>query len=303
MDPIPAPGQSAGPPPVNVIAPQKSASKNKLFIFGSLGVLIVGIVVAIYLVQSRQGLFAGAWDCTLYNFSVDSQGSITVVNGQSNRSESLQKATVSINGSPVGVFDVPALGPGESVTIGNVDVPSSGEFSWAVVGSVHCSDSGSHIFPTPIPTIEPSPTPIDEEPTPMPTTEPTPEPTPEPTDTPLPTPTDIIPTPTTPIASSPTPTSKPGDPPPAPPNRCNGVCTSDANCAYGEDNVKLICVNNSCRHPSCTDQESCHCAPGWPNNPTPTPARQLAESGNISPTLTVSLTGLVLIGLGLLLAL
>ncbi len=233
---------------------------------------------------------------------------MTVVNGQPNRSESLQKATVSINGAPVGVFDVPALGPGESSTIGIVDVPSSGEFSWSVIGSVHCSDSGSHILPTPIPTVEPSPTPIEEPSptpisTPIPTPIPTVEPTPEPTDAPLPTPTEVVPTPTTAIASSPTPTSRPGDPPPAPPNRCNGVCTSNANCAYGEDNVKLVCVNNTCRHPSCTDQESCHCAPGWPNNPTPTPARQLAESGSISPTLTVSITGLLLIGLGLLLAL
>ncbi|MFA6512495.1 MAG: hypothetical protein WCV86_05240 [Patescibacteria group bacterium] len=303
MDPIPAPGQSFGPPPVNVIAPQKKGPTNKLLIFGTLGVLIIGIVIAIYLVQSRQGFFAGAWNCAEYNFMVDSEGNVTVTNGQT-RNEPPQQATVSINGSPVGVFDVPALSAGQTATLGTVTVPSSGEFTWSVIGSVDCSDSGSHVIPSPSPTevITPSPT---EEVTPTVTVKPTltPTVTVEPTVTPT---TTITPTITTTPTSTPIATSTPSttpDIPPAPPNRCNGECTSSANCTYGEDGVKLICIANRCRHPSCTDQESCHCAPDWPTTPSPTPTQNLAQSGSVNPTLTISLTGILLIGLGILLAL
>jgi len=139
-------------PDVSVISPahKSSSHKNLLIIIGLL-VLITGIIAAVILVQTRQQANIKAWDCDKYNFLVTSIGSVTVTNDQT-VSEPAQKATVYINGSPLATFDVPALEPGQSQTLGTVDVPPSGEFTWSVVGSSDCSDSGSYQGPSATPT-------------------------------------------------------------------------------------------------------------------------------------------------------
>jgi hypothetical protein len=80
----------------------------------------------------------------------------------------------------------------------------------------------------------------------------TPTPTPTGTLTPTPTPTD---TPTPTITPTPTPTPT-GTPTPTPQQwaSCNGTCTTNSDCQSG-----LVCINNSCRNPSCTGQTNCQC--------------------------------------------
>jgi hypothetical protein len=286
-------------PEVSVIRPdKKTISKKNLLIITGLIVLIVGIIAAVILVQLRQEANIQACSCNKYNFLVTSIGSVTVTNDQT-ISEPAQKATVSINGSPVATLDVPALEPGRSATLGTVEVPEPGNFTWSVVGSRYCSDSGSYQGPSPTPSPSPIPSPTPPEATVTPTTTVIPTITEVPTSTPV-----ITQVPTVTTAPSATPTSNPPDNPPSPPNRCNGDCHSDNNCAYAEDGTKLICVNNFCRHQSCTDQISCHCPPAFPTTkPSPTPAQYLAKSGDAMSTVTLTLGGFLLIGLGALLAL
>jgi hypothetical protein len=90
---------------------------------------------------------------------------------------------------------------------------------------------------------------------------PTPTQTPTPTNSPSPT---ATPTNTPTNTPSNTPTNTPS-PTPTPLVGCNNYCTENANCTSG-----LICSENACRNPSCTEQTSCSC-PGVTATPTPTP--------------------------------
>ncbi len=218
------------------------------------------------------------FSCGLYNFDVSDTGIVTVTNDMTHPAQP-QDAKVYINNVLTDTFPAPGLSAGQTATLGTATIPASGTFHWLVRGSVACADDGNRVIPTP--PVNPSPT--------IPAATPTAPITPSPS----------------PIPNSPTPTSKiTVDAPPAPPNRCNGSCTTDANCTYGEDNVKLICVNRLCRHPSCTDQESCHCPASVAAAPTPKASgATLAQSGVVSPTLMTGFAGFILLGLSLLLAL
>jgi len=121
-------------------------------IFGIL--LVAGAVVAgVTMVQNQQLRLGYAWDCSKYNFEVQQDGNVRVLNG-STRNEPGQKADVYIDGNPVNTFDVPALTPGNAADLGRVDVPANGGFSWRVDGTVDCENSGSY---TPQNTLTPSP--------------------------------------------------------------------------------------------------------------------------------------------------
>jgi hypothetical protein len=299
-------------PEVSVVHSDNKRFSKKTLIIGILVILVAGVIAAVLLVQNSQQANIKACDCTKYSFLVTSTGSVTVTNSQT-ISEPAQQATVTIDGSPAGTFDVPALDPGQSQTLGTVNVPG-GNFTWSVVGSKYCHGSGGYqapsATPTPSPTETPSPTPpeISETPIITPTEIPTPTPllpTVTPVTTPIPTVTPLITqVPTATPNPTATPTSNPPDNPPSPPNRCNGDCHSDDNCGYGEDGVKLVCVNNFCRQPSCTDQISCHCPPPISTGqPTPTTTQTLVRTGDASTTIAMTIGGLLLIGLGTLLAL
>jgi hypothetical protein len=107
-------------------------------------------------------------------------------------------------------------------------------------------------------------------------------PTPEDTVTPTPTPTDT-PTPT------PTPTNTP-TPQPQQLSSCNNTCTTNSDCQSG-----LVCISNSCRNPSCTNQTNCQCQVVY-NNPTPTPPPSPATCSNACTLNTDCAGGLVCIG-------
>jgi hypothetical protein len=299
--PPPVPPVENGIPQVNV-APSRG-KKHKATLIITVFLLLIGTVSIGLVVQNQIRMRPGAWNCRAYNFNVTRQGVVTVTNN-SNVAETPQQATVMINGGISGTFDVPRLAVGESANIGNVNVPPSGDFTWTVTGSVDCSDTGSYTTePTPTievtPTVEPtvSPTPPTE-PTITPTLPPEPTDSPEPTTTPKPTNT---PMPTATGTPQATPTTRPPDPTPGPPNVCNGTCGSDANCNPG-----LICVAGRCRNGNCSDQISCACPPAWPTTaPSPTPAKQIAkqlEKTGDNTTWIVSFGGLLLLGLGALLA-
>jgi hypothetical protein len=310
-----------------VVRSQRHLPSKKSLILGfGLVAVIISIITAVFVVQHRQQANVSACDCQKYTFLVTSIGAVTVTNAQT-ISEPSQRVTIKINGSAIATLDVPALDAGESQTLGTVPVPVSGQFSWTATGSQFCSQSGSYQgtfpspspLPTPIPTEIPTPIPTlipTSAPTPLPTEIPTPiptgVPTPIPTEVPTPIPTAIptvIPTavPTiAPTSSLPTPTSRPPDNPPSPPNRCNGECHSNDNCGIAEDGSKLICVQNLCRHASCTDQISCHC-PIAMSTPKPTSVpgapSQLPRSGSSLPTIIITMGGLLLVGIGVILAL
>lgn len=166
-----------------------------------------------------------AWDCSKYNFNVNSSGLVTVQN-DSTRNEPPQKAAVKIDGAQVAEFDVPALSPGQGATLGNVFVPTR-PFNWQVIGTVDCQDSGQaspvisceqltfsinepEETPTPTGASTPTSTPIPTSTlTPTPTGTTTPNPTATPTDTPRGG-SDPTPTPTNTYIPTPTVTSAPG---------------------------------------------------------------------------------------------
>lgn len=105
-------------------------------------VLLVGVVAGVVLNRSDQVNNASAWDCSKYTFNVSSAGSVTVQNGSS-RSEPQQQAQVSINGTVVENFTVPALNPGQGATLGTVSVPVNQSFAWNIKGSADCENSGN----------------------------------------------------------------------------------------------------------------------------------------------------------------
>lgn len=288
--PLPTPPTPISSAPVKVISSSGNSNRRRFMIVGSImGILLAGIGTAVVLIQNQQRLSTGAWNCTAYNFHVSQTGLVTATN-QSDRNEPLQKVSITIDGSPVALLDVPALPRGTSAELGTVSVPASGTFVWEAVGTIDCSDRGSYTGT--VPTATPTPT---EEVTPTPTTPVTPSPTqkitPTPTDEPEPTPTDE-PEPTPTSVPGPTPTDTPGEP-----NSCGGTCGSNYNCASG-----YFCYQGFCRESRCPTEEDCTCDE-VAQAPTPTPVKQLVQSGAVENTILLSGAALLLLGLGVLLAL
>jgi len=296
------PPQTPNPTPaIQVVTSGQSHGPKKLFVilFGLI-ILAAGIAAAIYIGQSQQRAKSDAWDCSKYIFNVTQTGQVSVTNNSLN-DEPPQKVSVSINGQPAGIFDVPVLRVGDTAHLGSVEVPLDGGFTWETTGTVDCRNQGSYqAVSTPTPTQIP-PTPTQPEETITPTEVP-------PVSTPTPTP--IPPTPTVPVAitATSTPSSTPTSTPIATltptivqPNSCNGTCGSNANCQS-----HLVCSNGFCRNPSCTGSDSCACAPtGVPpqvSTITPTPVQALPQSGGASSTLILTIGGLILLGFGILFA-
>src|SRR3990167_710211 len=97
--PIPPPPTPDAPPPV-IVASGSSTKFSKRAIVISLGVLtilVVGIIVAVILVQRVQRPELYAWDCNPYNFTVSLTGEVTVQN-LSSRNEQAQRVSISVNG-------------------------------------------------------------------------------------------------------------------------------------------------------------------------------------------------------------
>lgn len=142
--------QTSSPPtsppdqPTEVVAQTPSGGSNKKKILAALGIVIMlfGIGAGVYAFRNYQAGSASAWDCSLYTFNIDDNGTVTVQNG-SDRNEPLQKADVYINGTLVQTFDVPALSPGQGTTLGVVSLPTNQSYTWRVDGTVDCENSGS----------------------------------------------------------------------------------------------------------------------------------------------------------------
>jgi uncharacterized surface anchored protein len=275
--PAPSPTSFTNPtipsPDQTVVVTAKSPTPKKKIALASLVILtlIAGVITAVFLVQRQARLKSLAWNCSAYNFNVSQSGVVTVTN-QSQYSEPAQEVGISINGSPAGIFDVPALPQGQSSTLGTVTVPESGAFTWEAVGTIDCRDTGTYLaLPTPIPTDTIIPSPTEEvtttptetiSPTVSPTTEPTISPTIEPTVTISLTPPIGGPDP------SPTPTSVPGP-------------TSTPGPTGIPDPTATPITNRP--------------------NPSPTPTTQLPATGNTDLTWLLTTSGLILLGLGALL--
>jgi len=124
-------------------SPTGNQDNSRTKILAALGVflMLVGIGAGVFLVRRQQFTQSFAWECSLYGFNLDKNGTVTVLNG-SGRSEPIQEARVLINGSLVDTFDVPALAPGEGATLGTVSIPSGGSYTWAIEGTKDCRNSG-----------------------------------------------------------------------------------------------------------------------------------------------------------------
>ena len=139
---IPAAGGGT-PNVVNSIQDNAGSKKKKILaVFGIL-LMLLGIGTGVYLVRSQQYQQASAWDCSLYTFSVDKNGTVTVANGSA-RSEPLQQANVFINNTLVDTFNVPDLAPGQGATLGVVSVPQDATYTWKVEGTKDCSNFGQN---------------------------------------------------------------------------------------------------------------------------------------------------------------
>lgn len=119
-----------------------SGSKKKILAALGIVIMLFGIGAGVYAFRNYQAGSASAWDCSLYTFNIDDNGTVTVQNG-SDRNEPLQKADVYINGTLVQTFDVPALTPGQGTTLGVVSLPVNQSYTWRVDGTVDCENSGS----------------------------------------------------------------------------------------------------------------------------------------------------------------
>ena len=161
-------------------APKKYGGKKVIATIFGIFFLLGAVATGAYLVRNQQLSISRAWDCTRYVFEVSREGVVSVRN-DSSRYEPSQKADVFINGSLITTFDVSALNPGDSATLGNVSVPSAQGFSWRVDGSKDCESDGRYDAQT-TPTPQESPTPTD-----GPTNTPTGSPTSTPPNTPTPT--------------------------------------------------------------------------------------------------------------------
>jgi len=128
-----------------VEGPKDDRSKKKVLAVLGLMLMIVGIGTGVFLVRNQQIFNSQAWDCSLYTFNLESDGTVTVTNGSS-REEPAQKANVYINGTLVKTLDVPALSPGEGATLGSISIPSNQSFTWKVEGTKDCRNEGSVEF-------------------------------------------------------------------------------------------------------------------------------------------------------------
>lgn len=165
---------SYAPAPNSVITapqvPKKYGGKKAIYTMFAIGLLLVGAISTMVLVQRQSLVQTSAWDCGKYVFVVSKTGTVTVQNGSGNN-EPAQKADVYIDNVKVKTLDVPALTGGSGATLGTVTVPASGGFSWKVDGTVDCDDSGSYQANTPTPTTTSnSPTPTTPNNSPTPTT-------------------------------------------------------------------------------------------------------------------------------------
>lgn len=133
-------------PPIATASGSGGGSKRKkvMAVFSVL-LMLVGIGAGVYLVRRQQLGSSFAWDCSLYTFSISDNGTVIVRNG-STVHEQEQQAKVYINGNLVDTFDVPALDPGKSETLGTVNLPS-GDYSWSVDGTKDCKATGSSLPP------------------------------------------------------------------------------------------------------------------------------------------------------------
>lgn len=164
--PVAPPAETTNEPPSPptspsfVVAPTNSPKsgsgkgKKVAAVVGLVG-LVAATIIGVAAVGSNRLQQSSAWDCEQYEFSVSKAGLVTVVNGSS-RNEPIQKAQVKINNAIVQTFDVPALSPGQSATLGNVSIPGE-TFTWEVIGTVECQDGGSYQATT---TPTPAATPI-----------------------------------------------------------------------------------------------------------------------------------------------
>ena len=134
-------------PPMPTVAsagnPSGKKRRNVILIGVAVLLMLGGIATGVYLLTQRPFERSYAWNCELYKFSVDKNGTVTVMNG-SLSDEPEQKADVYINGNLIQTLDVPALPHGEGATIGTVQVPTSGEWTWLVDGSKDCDNSGTN---------------------------------------------------------------------------------------------------------------------------------------------------------------
>lgn len=137
----PAP-ENVAPPETITQNPTPKSNKNKVLAAFVIVVMLLGIGGGVYAFRNYQAGSASAWDCALYTFNIDTNGTVTVQNG-SNRNESAQKADVYINGTLVQTFDVPALNSGSGATLGTVSLPQNQSYTWRVDGTEDCEDSGS----------------------------------------------------------------------------------------------------------------------------------------------------------------
>jgi len=255
-----------------IIASSPSHKKRNLIIASIIVlVLVSGVATAVYLVQRQARLTTEAWNCEAYAFNVSESGVVTAANNSA-QPEPAQQVSITINGQPAGIFNVPPLAIGQSVTVSTVDVaPHNGSFTWEAVGSLDCSDSGQYIAPT----VTPMPSPTDvPDTTPSPTPPKSKTPTPSPDTTPSATPSSTPPT-TPPIGGddpSPTPTHTPTPTPTSTPGPTNTPPPGPTNTP----------------------------GPGPTSTPAPTPVTQIPQSGVTDTTWIVTLGGLALISLGVL---
>jgi hypothetical protein len=117
-------------------------SRKKILAALAVVLMVFGIGAGVFIVRNQQVGQSFAWDCSLYTFTLDDNGTVSVQNG-SGRNEPGQQARVFINNNLVETFDVPALNSGEGATLGTVSLPSNQSYSWRIEGSKDCDDQGS----------------------------------------------------------------------------------------------------------------------------------------------------------------
>lgn len=130
-------GQLGGDPPTG------PSSKKFLATILGLVLLVAGVGTGVYLVGQQQRISTRALQCSGYVFEVTRSGEVSVRNGTT-QAQVAQQAQVYINNQLLQTLSVPALQPGQSVTLGSVTVPDTNIFTWRVTGAVDCQTSGEY---------------------------------------------------------------------------------------------------------------------------------------------------------------
>lgn len=138
--PSPQPTTNASDTVIVSSGGNNKSHKKLLIAGGGVVLLLFGLISALVLSTQIQQFSSSAWDCQNYAFAMSSTGVVSVNNG-STRNEPLQRADVFINTAKVATYDVPALAPGESATLGTVTLPGGG-FDWEIRGTADCEDAG-----------------------------------------------------------------------------------------------------------------------------------------------------------------